>query len=171
MADDRGLDMGALYVRHRDELLAFFVRRTSDTEVALDLWGETFAQVLAGRGRFRGATEEEAGAWLYGIARRQLARYYRRGSAERRAMTRLGIERPTINPHTEAEMNRPGAVQCSMASKIITKGQYSTSISYGSHLATPKEEVPSSEFGRFEGLARKLVQTPKPEVDEQREKS
>jgi DNA-directed RNA polymerase specialized sigma24 family protein len=108
MADDRGLDMGALYVRHCDELLVFFVRRTSDTEVALDLWGETFAQALASRGRFRGATEEEAGAWLFGIARHQLARYYRRGSAERRAMTRLGIERPTINPDTEAEMNRPG---------------------------------------------------------------
>ena len=101
---DRRLDMGALYVRHRDELLAFFVRRTSDTEVALDLWGETFAQALAGRGRYRGGTEEEAGAWLYGIARRQLARYYRRGSAERRAMTRLGIERPTINRDTEAEI-------------------------------------------------------------------
>jgi DNA-directed RNA polymerase specialized sigma24 family protein len=171
MADDRGLDMGALYVRHRDELLAFFVRRTSDTEVALDLWGETFAQALAGRGRFRGATEEEAGAWLYGIARRQLARYYRRGSAERRAMTRLGIERPTINPHTEAEMNRPGAVQCSMASKIHHQGPVLDFHQLRLPPATPKEEVPSSEFGRFEGLARKLVQTPKPEVDEQREKS
>jgi DNA-directed RNA polymerase specialized sigma24 family protein len=94
---DRRLDIGALYARHRDELLAFFVRRTSDTEVALDLWGETFAQALAGRGRYRGRSEEEAGAWLFGIARRQLARYYRRGSAERRAMTRLGIERPAIH--------------------------------------------------------------------------
>ena len=98
--------MGALYVRHRGELLAFFVRRTSDIEVALDLWGETFAQALAVRGRYRGRTDEEAGAWLYGIARRQLARYYRRGSAERRAIRRLGIERPTINPDTEAEIMR-----------------------------------------------------------------
>jgi RNA polymerase sigma-70 factor (ECF subfamily) len=105
MADPR-LDVGELYARHRDELLAFFVRRTSDIEVALDLWSETFAQALAGRGRYRGGTEEEAGAWLYGIAQRQLARYYRRGSAERRAMTRLGIERPTINPDTEAEIIR-----------------------------------------------------------------
>jgi RNA polymerase sigma-70 factor (ECF subfamily) len=103
---NRGLDIGALYARHRDELLVFFVRRTNDTEVALDLWGETFAQALASGGRYRGDTEEEAGAWLYGIARRQLARYYRRGSAERRAMIRLGIERPTINPNTEAEILR-----------------------------------------------------------------
>jgi RNA polymerase sigma factor (sigma-70 family) len=103
---DRQLDIGGLYVRHREELLAFIVRRTSDTEVALDLWAETFAQALASRGRYRGATEEEAAAWLYGIARRQLARYYRRGSAERRAMRRLGIERPTIDLNTEAEIVR-----------------------------------------------------------------
>jgi RNA polymerase sigma factor (sigma-70 family) len=103
---DRRLDIGALYARHCDELLAFFVRRTRDPEVALDLWGETFAQALAGRGRYRGGSEEEAGAWLYGIARRLLARYYRRGSAERRAMTRLGIERPTIDRDTEAEIVR-----------------------------------------------------------------
>lgn len=103
---DRQLDIGALYVRHREELLAFFVRRTSDIEVALDLWGETFAQALAGRRRYRGETEEEAGAWLYGIAKRQLARYYRRGSAERRAMRRLGIERPMVDPNTEAEIVR-----------------------------------------------------------------
>jgi RNA polymerase sigma factor (sigma-70 family) len=108
---DRGLDIGALYARHCDELLTFFVRRTSDTEVALDLWGETFAQALAGRGRYRGGTEEEAGAWLYGIARRLLARYYRRGSAERRAMTRLGIERPTIDRDTEAEILRRAGLE------------------------------------------------------------
>lgn len=108
---DRGLDIGALYARHREELLAFLVRRTSDTEVALDLWSETFAQALAGRGRYRGSTEEEAGAWLYGIARRLLARYYRRGSAERRAMRRLGIERPTINPDTEAEILRRAGLE------------------------------------------------------------
>jgi RNA polymerase sigma-70 factor (ECF subfamily) len=100
------LDIEALHARHCDELLAFFVRRTGDVEVALDLWSETFAQALAGRGRYRGVTEEEAGAWLYGIARRQLARYYRRGSAQRRAMTRLGIERPAISPDTEAEILR-----------------------------------------------------------------
>jgi RNA polymerase sigma factor (sigma-70 family) len=103
---DQPLDIGRLYERHGEELLTFIVRRTSDTEVALDLWAETFAQALAGRGRYRGATEEEAGGWLYAIARRQLGRYYRRGRAERRAMQRLGIERPQIDSDTEAEIVR-----------------------------------------------------------------
>jgi RNA polymerase sigma factor (sigma-70 family) len=100
----RELDMALLYLHHREQLLLFFVRRTADAEVALDLWGETFAQALASRGRYRGSTDEEAGAWLFTIARRQLARYYRRGSAERRAMTRLGIERPKLTPDVEAEI-------------------------------------------------------------------
>jgi RNA polymerase sigma factor (sigma-70 family) len=108
---DRRLDIGRLYVRHREELLTFFVRRTSDTEIALDLWSETFAEALASGGRYRGGTEAEAGAWLYGIARRLLAHYYRRGSAQRRAMTRLGIERPTTSPDTEAEILRRAGLE------------------------------------------------------------
>ena len=56
------MDVDALYARHRDALLVFLVRRTADTEVALDLWAETFAQAVASppplprhdRGRGRG---------------------------------------------------------------------------------------------------------------------
>jgi hypothetical protein len=108
---NRGLDIAALYARHCDELLVFLVRRTTDAEVALDIWGETFAQALASRGRYRGTTDEEAGAWLFSIARRQLARYYRRGSAERKAMRRLGIERPAIDPEIEAEIMRRAGLE------------------------------------------------------------
>jgi RNA polymerase sigma-70 factor (ECF subfamily) len=120
---DRGLDIAALYARHRDELLMFLVRRTTDTEVALDLWGETFAQAVAGRARYRGSTADEAAAWLYKIARHQLSRYYRSGTAERKAMTRLGIERPQINSDTEAEIVRRAGledVRRSLAAAIAT---------------------------------------------------
>jgi RNA polymerase sigma factor (sigma-70 family) len=103
---DGGPDVKALYARHGDELLRFLVRRTGDVEIAADLWGETFAQAVAGRGRFRGTDDEQARAWLYTIASRQLSRYYRRGKAERRAMRRLGIERPAISPGAEAEIVR-----------------------------------------------------------------
>lgn len=100
------LDIAALYALHREGLLAFFVRRTTDTDVALDLWAETFAQaVRSGRG-YRGTTDEEAAGWLYAIAQRQLARYYRRGYAERRALDRLGIERPPADELVEAEIVR-----------------------------------------------------------------
>jgi RNA polymerase sigma factor (sigma-70 family) len=103
---DRGPDVAALHARHGDELLRFLVRRTGDIETAADLWGETFAQALASRKRFRGTDDEQARAWLYTIACRQLSRYYRRGKAERRAMQRLEIERPAISPGAEAEIVR-----------------------------------------------------------------
>ncbi|HEY5195492.1 MAG TPA: RNA polymerase sigma factor [Solirubrobacteraceae bacterium] len=101
-----GLSISSLYARHRDDLLVFLVRRTADVQLAVDLWAETFAQALASQGRYRGSGDEEAAAWLYAIARHQLARYYRRGRAERRAMTRLGIERPVLDPETEDEIIR-----------------------------------------------------------------
>jgi DNA-directed RNA polymerase specialized sigma24 family protein len=100
------LDVAALYARHRDGLLSFFVRRTADVETALDLWAETFAQATAGRHRYRGASEDEAAAWLYGIARHQLARYYRRGTIERRALRRLQLERPPVDEALAAEIER-----------------------------------------------------------------
>lgn len=87
-------DIESLYTAHRDSLLTWFARRTGDAEVALDLWAETFAQATKGRRRYRGRTDDEAAGWLYGIARRQLACYHRRGAAERRARDRLKIERP-----------------------------------------------------------------------------
>ncbi len=100
------LDISALYERHRDELLVFLARRTTDAEVALELWAETFAQAIVSRSRYRGSRDEDAAAWLFAIARHQLARYDRRGRAERRAMKRLGIERPVLDPETEAHIIR-----------------------------------------------------------------
>jgi RNA polymerase sigma-70 factor (ECF subfamily) len=100
----RRLDIDALYARHREELLVFLARRTADPQIALDLWAETFAQAVAGGHRFRGRTDEEAAGWLYAIARRQLALYYRRGKIERRGLQRLHLEREPASPELLAEI-------------------------------------------------------------------
>jgi RNA polymerase sigma factor (sigma-70 family) len=92
------IDVEALYATHRTELLVFLARRTVDADVALDLWGETFAQVVAARSRYRGTTDNEAAGWLYAIARKQLALYYRRGRIETRGMARLNLERAPAQP-------------------------------------------------------------------------
>lgn len=106
MARSYTLDIAALYDRHREPLLLFLVRRTTDPELALDLWAETFAQAVAGQRKFRGATDEEAAGWLYGIANRQLAYYYRRGYARQRALGRLDLERKPTPPLMEDELVR-----------------------------------------------------------------
>lgn len=96
-------DLARLYRTHAAELLRFFVRRTLQPEVAVDLVGETFAQAFARRGRYRGREDREAMAWIYGIARLELRMYFRRGVVESRALQRLGVERA---PLTEADYER-----------------------------------------------------------------
>jgi RNA polymerase sigma-70 factor (ECF subfamily) len=97
-------DVPELYRRHADDLLVFLVRRTADVEIALDLWAETFAMAIEGARRYRGKSDAEAAGWLWGIARNQLALYYRRGAAERAAMNRLGLERPEVDAAVEEEI-------------------------------------------------------------------
>jgi RNA polymerase sigma factor (sigma-70 family) len=105
------MDVSALYNRHRDALLVFLVRRTADTEVALDLWAETFAQAVAGRKRFRGGSEAEEAAWLYTIAKRQLGLYYRKGRAEQKALHKLGLERPPADDALIAEIEQRASLE------------------------------------------------------------
>jgi RNA polymerase sigma-70 factor (ECF subfamily) len=88
----------AAYRAHARAILIFLARRTYDPETALDLTAETFARAFESRRRFRGSTQEDQAAWLFGIARHVLARYLRRGKAERRALDRLGVEVPSIEP-------------------------------------------------------------------------
>jgi RNA polymerase sigma-70 factor (ECF subfamily) len=92
------MEFDSLYDACSERLLVYFTRRTLDPETALDLWAETLAQAYAGWPRFRGSTTEEATAWLYAIAMRQWAGYLRRGYAERRALKRLGVQRPVLAP-------------------------------------------------------------------------
>src|SRR5512132_2945966 len=82
----------AFYRAHVRGIIAYFRRRVGDAELAADLTAETFAAALAGRRRF--APERgPAAAWLYGIARRQLVTFQRRGHVERRARRRVGMAR------------------------------------------------------------------------------
>lgn len=93
--DAEALD--GLYREHSRRLLIFFARRTIDAETATDLVAETFAAAFRDRRQFRGRTADEAAGWLYGIARNQLASYYRRGSVEREAMKRVAVERRDLS--------------------------------------------------------------------------
>ncbi len=90
-------EFAALYERESQMVLVFVARRTLDGEVSLDITAETFAQAFRGRRSFRGDSEPEQRAWLLTIARRQVARYMRRGVVERRALQRLGAMVPVAH--------------------------------------------------------------------------
>jgi RNA polymerase sigma-70 factor, ECF subfamily len=83
-----------VYRRHADELLRFFAGRVLDPEVAAELTAETFAEAFASRGSYRD-TGADGVAWIYGIAKHQMGRFFRRGRVDSAARRRIGIpERP-----------------------------------------------------------------------------
>lgn len=117
---------GELYAAHSKELLAFFARRTMDPQVALDLVGETFAEAFAGRRRYRGRDDDDARAWLYGIARNLLASYWRRGYAEQRALRRLGVEPVLLSDQSIArieELAGTSALRAAVAQGLADLGE------------------------------------------------
>jgi RNA polymerase sigma-70 factor (ECF subfamily) len=87
---------GLFYDRHVHTMLGYFARRTRDPEAAADLTAETFAAALVARRRFRPGPVP-ASAWLFGIAQHKLADYHRHGSAQDRALRKLGMQRPPVN--------------------------------------------------------------------------
>jgi len=82
---------GVFYDRFERQVLGFLSRATGRPEVAADLTAEVFAGALAGAWIFRPELGS-AQAWLFGIARHQLADAWEHGRVEDRARRRLGIE-------------------------------------------------------------------------------
>ncbi|MBO9534227.1 MAG: RNA polymerase sigma factor [Solirubrobacteraceae bacterium] len=84
--------LARVYDAHAREFVAFFARRVYDPEVAVDLTAETFAAAFVGGDSFTGKTDEDAVRWLYGIAKNQVAGFWRAGQVEQRAVERLGMQ-------------------------------------------------------------------------------
>jgi RNA polymerase sigma factor (sigma-70 family) len=93
-----------LYVANGQRILIYLAKRCLDPEVAVDLMAETFAEAFASRHRYRGSSQAEASAWLFGIARRKLADYFRRGRAEQKAVRRLGMQIPSLDETDQARL-------------------------------------------------------------------
>lgn len=91
-----------LYRLHASGFVAFFAKRLRVREDALDLTAETFARAFASRRRFRGSDEQQALAWLYGIARNLLLQHIRSSQIDLRALAKLGIE-PRVLEDDEIE--------------------------------------------------------------------
>jgi RNA polymerase sigma factor (sigma-70 family) len=94
-----------LYDRWAEPLLAYFYRRVIDAEVAADLLAETFALAFEKRGRFRDRGAPGA-AWLYGIASKELSRYFRRQRVQLRTVERLGVAIPRIDDESALAIAR-----------------------------------------------------------------
>jgi RNA polymerase sigma-70 factor (ECF subfamily) len=67
---------GKLFDHYYQQIYAFILKRTGNTETAKDLTSETFYQALKSIWRFT-ITNKPFSAWLYRIAVVQIAQYYR----------------------------------------------------------------------------------------------
>ena len=90
-----------VYRRHAEDLLRYFARRTLDPEAAAELTAETFAEAFASRRNYRD-TGANGVAWLYGIARHQLGRFFRSGRVDATARKKIGLP-PTDLPLEDYE--------------------------------------------------------------------
>lgn len=82
---------GALYDRFETRVLRFFMRATGRAEIAADLTAEVFAAALASAASYR-PERGSARAWLFGIARHELADAWERGRVADRARRALELE-------------------------------------------------------------------------------
>jgi RNA polymerase sigma factor (sigma-70 family) len=96
----------ALYDRVARRLLVYLARRMHDVDAATELWAECWAVAFEGWPRCRAATAGEAEAWAFGIARHQLAGYYRSGAIRRRALERLRWTVPRLDSGEHEELER-----------------------------------------------------------------
>ena len=87
-----------LYRRHAEDLLRYFARRTLDPEAAAELTAETFAEAFASRTRYSYVNGVDGVAWLYGIARHQLGRFFRRGRIDADARRKIGLPARELPP-------------------------------------------------------------------------
>ena len=86
-----------LYRRHAEDLLRYFARRTLDPETAAELTAETFAEAFASRANYRDQGVNGV-AWLYGIARHRLGRFFRSGRVDAAARRKLGMPERDLPP-------------------------------------------------------------------------
>jgi RNA polymerase sigma-70 factor (ECF subfamily) len=94
---------GIFYDRYARMLTAYFMRRTSDPEVAADLTAETFASAIVAQRRYKPG-RAPAVSWLFTIAHRRLVDYQRRGAVEARMRRTLALERPPLSQEDVVEI-------------------------------------------------------------------
>ena len=109
---------GAFYDRFEIEMLAFFWRATRRADIAADLTAEVFASALSSVAGFRPELGT-ARAWLFGIARHELADAWQRGRVEDRARRRLGLEPLVLSDEALERIDELGSCESRCALRLL----------------------------------------------------
>jgi RNA polymerase sigma factor (sigma-70 family) len=114
-------EFSVLYEEHAERVVLYLAKRCLDPEVAVDLMAETFARAFEKRGSYRGTTDAQASAWIFGIAQRLLVDYFRRGKAQQRAIRKLGLSIPALEDDEYArieELADLGAIRTAVTQRF-----------------------------------------------------
>jgi len=126
-ADGDGEAYGAFFRRHSRAVTTYAVRRCSNADDVADLVADTFMIALQASGRYIPETDT-ALPWLYGIARRVLARQRRRSAGFARLLAKSthsqvrfqGIEEDAIAEAIDATRTAPALAE---ALRELSKGE------------------------------------------------
>lgn len=149
----------AFYDRWSKQVLTYFYRRTLDPQIAADLMMETFAAAYEHRSRFRDVGKPAA-TWLFGIARREIARYWRNHHIELRAVQRLGIEVPALDNESIQRIEELVDLEAYKPKLLAALEQLSANEREAIHLRVIEElnyQAVAEALGCSEGAARVRV--------------
>lgn len=93
-----------LYRRHAEDLIAFLRRGSGNAETALDLFAETMATAFERRDKFD-AQKGSVRQWLFGIARHELAAFWRSDRVRMRAVQRLVVTSPELDDESQERID------------------------------------------------------------------
>jgi RNA polymerase sigma factor (sigma-70 family) len=109
---------GVFYDRLEVEVLGFFWRATRRADLAADLTAEVFAAALSSVAGFKPQLGT-ARAWLFGIARHELADAWRRGRVEDEARRRLGLEPLLLSDEALERIDELGGRESAGALRLL----------------------------------------------------
>jgi RNA polymerase sigma factor (sigma-70 family) len=99
-------------------VIGYMLRRTGNTELAVDLASEVFAEALASSRRYRPETDSAA-AWLFMIAHHVLTDSLRRGRVDARARRRLGVRDAIVYSDDDLERIESLVSQSGWATRLL----------------------------------------------------
>jgi RNA polymerase sigma-70 factor (ECF subfamily) len=104
---DRQQQFDALYAAHHATLHAYFLGKTSDAELALDLLQDAFVRAWRNLTSLEGLSPERQRMWLFAVARNLVVDHYRSAATRRStdaAMVQAAASAQTTSPPADVDV-------------------------------------------------------------------
>lgn len=109
LASGTASDFDVFYRRHLQGVVSYVARRMRRPDLVFDIVAETFARALAHRDQYD-TSRGPAIAWLYGIARNEVAGAARRGRVAADCRKQLGMQPIAVDDAALAAIERRASV-------------------------------------------------------------